>query len=187
MQKQLFLFDLILFLATAALIYNNVVLRQSLALNQFAQTNIIYSGTGRPDQAIVNEIQNAKQYVYFAVYTLTKENIAAALIAAKMRGLDVRGVLDYNQSIITQEKPWISKFKKYGINLEIPVKQDGLMHIKMLVTDQSYGVGSFNWTTSGTFYNDEILEIGKIESLREKYLKIFQELWKKYGATAVAK
>ncbi len=162
------------------LFYNNILLRESLAQNQYAQTKILYSGQDRADQAVVEEIQNAKHFVHFAVYTLTKENIASAIIAAKLRGLEVRGILDLGQSEIKEEKPWLTKFKNYGIEIKTPLKESGLMHIKMLVTDQAYATGSFNWTTSGTYYNDEVLEVGQIQSFHQKYLEIFKTLWKKY-------
>lgn len=155
-------------------------MRQALSENEFAQTKIIYSQSGKPDEELINEIQKAEKYVYFAVYTITKENIVSALIAAKMRGLDVRGILDFNQISIPEEKPWVAKLKKYNVPLKIPEKESGLMHIKMLITDKAYATGSFNWTVSGTLYNDEVLEIGRVESIRKKYLEIFELLYSKY-------
>jgi len=39
------------------------------------------------DQEIINVIDGARKYVYFAIYEFTKDNIAQALIAAKEREL----------------------------------------------------------------------------------------------------
>lgn len=170
----------VFFLIVSVLIYDDFSLRDTLGKNQPAQTKIFYSQTSQSDKEIERTIQEADEYVYFAIYTITKPNIVDALIAAKLRGLDVEGVLDYNQSIIAQEKPYVSKLKKYGVKLKIPFKPTGLMHIKLLVTDKAYASGSFNWTTSATKYNDEVLEIGKIKSLHNRYLNIWQTLWSKY-------
>ncbi len=156
------------------------VQRAELRNNQFAQTEILYNQDQPADLRLINTIQNAHRYIYFVIYTATKENIIDALIAAKLRGLDVRGVMDYSQSIISQEKPLIAKMRKYDIPLEIPFKKDGITHMKMLVTDNSYAVGSYNWTVSATSYNDEVLEIGTVESFRLRYLQIFYEVWKRY-------
>jgi phosphatidylserine/phosphatidylglycerophosphate/cardiolipin synthase-like enzyme len=172
------------FIATALiasmLLYEDFSLRQKLAANEYAQTNVYYSQTSQTDLEIIKEIQAADQYVYFAVYTLTKENMVDALIAAKLRGVEVKGVLDFNQSTISQEKPLISKLRKYNIELKIPEKESGLMHIKMLITDKAYASGSFNWTASATKYNDEVLEIGKVKDIHDQYLKTWKELYNKY-------
>ena len=152
-----------------------------LHLNSYAATQVLYSRDQAGDKAIISSIENSHQYIYFAMYTLTRSDIVDALIAAKLRGLDVRGVLDGSQVSLSEEKPLITKLQKFGVNLEIANLQDGLMHMKMLVTDNAYVSGSFNWTTAATNYNDEILEIGQVEGIRLQYLNIFQELAKRYA------
>ena len=153
-----------------------------LNANQYAQTKVVYSLDSHPNQEIINLIQESNNYVFFSVYTLTRTDITNALVAAKMRGLEVQGVLDFSQSSLAQEKPLIKELQKYNIPLEIPNKPDAsLMHTKFAVTDAGYASGSYNWTTSATSYNDEVLEIGKVQSIRDQYLGIFQELWKKYA------
>jgi phosphatidylserine/phosphatidylglycerophosphate/cardiolipin synthase-like enzyme len=155
----------------------NLSFRERLLENDYAQTKVLYSKDDKIDEALVSEIQAARKFVYFAVYTITKENIVNALIAAKLRGLEVVGVLDANQIDIPEEKPWVKKLKKYGIVLKIPVKESGLMHLKMLVTDKAYASGSFNYTVSAASYNDEVIEVGRVEGIRKQYLKVFKRLY----------
>ena len=50
------------------------------------------------------------------------------------------------------------------------------MHLKLLVTDRAYALGSYNWTESATTLNDEVLEIGTAEPLREAYLDIVKKV-----------
>ncbi|MEK7652324.1 MAG: phospholipase D-like domain-containing protein [Patescibacteria group bacterium] len=158
----------------------NLSLRERLLENGYAQTKVLYSRDDKIDEALVSEIQAAEKFVYFAVYTMTKENIVNALIAAKLRGLEVLGVLDFKQIGIPEEKPWVNKLKKYGIVLKIPEKETGLMHLKMLVTDKAYASGSFNYTVSAADYNDEVLEIGRVEGIRKQYLGVFKRLFESY-------
>ncbi len=158
-------------------LFRNLSLETRLYENAYAQTKVLYSREEGIDEALVSEIQQAEKFVYFAVYTITKENIVNALIAAKLRGLEVLGVLDSNQVEIPEEKPWVNKLKKYGIVLKIVPKESGLMHIKMLVTDKAYASGSFNYTVSAAVYNDEVLEIGRVEGIRKQYLRIFKRLF----------
>ncbi len=146
-----------------------------------AHGEVTYSLNGRPADKIINILQNAHQFAYFAVYTITRQDIADALIAAKLRGVDVRGISDSGQaSSVPSQKSTIKKLEKYGIPIELPQKEKGLMHIKMLITDNAYASGSFNWTYSAGEYNDDILETGNSEILRNKYLQIFKLLFSKY-------
>jgi phosphatidylserine/phosphatidylglycerophosphate/cardiolipin synthase-like enzyme len=177
----IFLFLLFVSLLLAVFLFS----LNSSANESSAKINVIYNQNHEPDKEIVNLINSADKYIYFAIYTLTKENIVDALIAAKLRGVEVKGVLDFNQSIIAEEKPSVNKLKKYNIPLEIPFKEQGLMHIKMLITEKSYASGSYNWTVSGTTLNDEVLEYGDNEKVRNLYLKVFEDLYKKYTNSLV--
>ena len=56
------------------------------------------------------------------------------------------------------------------------MRGNGIMHIKLLVTEQAYAFGSYNWTRSATTLNDEILEIGTDRALRQAYENIFKEI-----------
>ena len=116
---------------------------------------------------------------------ITRDSIVDALIATKLRGIEVRGVIDFGQSLIAEEKPKISRLKRYGIEIRSLYKEQGIMHIKMLVTDQAYVSGSFNWTTSANDLNDEVLEVGFANSVHEQYLKVFGEVWDRYASISI--
>ncbi len=139
------------------------------------------------DQAVIDLIDHAKKYVYFAVYTFTKDNIAQALIEAKNRGVEVRGITDRGQSEESFEQPIVKKLLEAGISVETQKHLDGIMHIKAVVTDQGYASGSYNWTASATTVNDEILEIGHDAYVHGQYLKIIKKvLSDNEGSAAVA-
>ena len=141
------------------------------------ETAVRYSlDTKQNDHAIIQLIDDANQYAYFAVYTFTKTNIADALVRAKRRGVDVQGVTDREQSQTPEEAAVIQKLRAAGIPVETQKHIDGIMHIKALVTDRAYAVGSYNWTWSATNVNDEILEIGNDENTRGQYLKVINKV-----------
>jgi len=178
-----FWFVILALFAFFALFAEVFSLKQKLDSNQNASVQVLYNHSSEADNAVVAQIQNAKTYVYVAMYTFTRQNIVDALVAAKLRGLDVRLILDFSQSESNYEKPVIKKLQKYGITIERPFteKGKGVMHIKMLVTEKSYASGSYNWTSSATSLNDEVLEIGEVASVHEQYFKIFNELFSKYS------
>jgi phosphatidylserine/phosphatidylglycerophosphate/cardiolipin synthase-like enzyme len=128
------------------------------------------------DQELIRAIDGAKQYVYFAIYEFTKENIADALIRAKERRLDVAGIMDASQSQDGAQADIVRKLETAGISVEFQKHPKGIMHMKLLVTDNLYALGSYNWTESATVLNDEILEIGTAEPLREEYFGIIKKV-----------
>lgn len=159
------------------LMFYAIKVAANLQQEQAAQTEVFYNKTESIPGQIIKELQTSKHYAYLAMYTLTQQDLADALIAAKLRGLDVKIVLDYSQSLLEQEKPLISKLKKYNIDLKIPFRSTGIMHMKMLVTDEGYASGSFNWTNSASNINEEVIEIGHNQAIHDQYLKIFKQVF----------
>ena len=142
---------------------------------------VYYNHDRQLDESVIASIRNADKFVYFAVYTFTRQNIKDALLGAKYRGLVVVGVTDRDQYIkITEQKKIIDDLRTAGI----PVyEQDhsGIMHLKVLVTDKTYVSGSYNWTTSANTINDEVLEIGSNPEIRQQYENILKKIIGKYA------
>ncbi len=147
------------------------------------QISVYYNQDHALNTEIINTIRDADQFVYFAVYTFTRQDIKEALLAAKYRGLEVVGVTDKVQYAgAPGQKQIIDDLREAGI----PIYQQnhsGIMHLKTVVTEKTYASGSYNWTTSATNINDEVLEIGHDENLRKTYQDILEELFKKYEKT----
>ena len=110
------------------------------------------------------------------MYTFTKDDIADALIAAKQRGLLVWGITDTEQSEKPYEKPIIQRLRQAGVTIETQKHYNGIMHIKAIVTDNAYAMGSYNWTESATIVNDEILEIGTNKDLHDQYFELIKRI-----------
>ncbi|MDB5244655.1 MAG: hypothetical protein JWN18_525 [Parcubacteria group bacterium] len=141
------------------------------------------------DKEIIALIEGAKSYINFAMYEFTLKDIADALVAAKKRGIVVRGLVDSGEGANSYDKPIIDELLAAGIPVvtEKHPSGNGIMHIKAIVTDQAYAIGSYNWTNSATTINDEILEIGTDPGLRQAYEDILTKLLEAYkGNTAAA-
>ncbi len=152
-------------------------------------TRVLYSlDKKQNDQEIIALIHGAKAKVYFAIYEFTLKDVADALVAAKKRGLDVRGLVDSGESANSYDRPIIEELVAAGIPVETEKHADGsgIMHIKALVTDEAYALGSYNWTGSATTENDELLEIGTDPSLRQTYETILTRLFEAYQGTNAA-
>jgi len=150
---------------------------------------VIYSlDQKQNDKELIALIDAATDNIYFAIYTFTLPSIADALVAAKKRGVDVRGIVDSGQSSNSYGAPIIAKLLAANISVvtEKHATGNGIMHIKLLVTENAYAFGSYNWTSSATNINDEILEIGTNPALRQVYENILKKLLNAYKGNAAA-
>lgn len=141
---------------------------------------VYYNQDKELNKEIINLTREADKFVYFAIYTFTRFDIKDALLAAKYRGLEVKGITDRKQSAEIEIQTKIIKELREA---NIPVlEQDhsAIMHLKTVVTDKAFASGSFNWTASATNLNDEILEVGHDENTRKKYQNILEEIFNKY-------
>ncbi len=162
---------------------------QTVTAPPASSVRVVYSlDQKQNDKELIALIDNAKSRVYFAIYTFTLPSIADALVAAKKRGVDVRGVVDSEQSSNSYGAPVTEKLLAAGIPLvtEKHVTGNGIMHIKLLVTEQAYAFGSYNWTNSATTINDELLEIGTDPALRQVYENVLKKLLDAYKGNSAA-
>lgn len=162
---------------------------QNIANPAAGTVRLLYSLDQRQnDKEIIALINGAKTRIYFAIYVFTLRDIADALVAAKQRGVEVRGLVDAEQGANSYGAPIIALLTSAGIPVvtEKHASGNGIMHIKALVTDSAYAVGSYNWTKSATTVNDEILEIGTDPALRQAYENILRRLLDAYKGNAAA-
>jgi PLD-like domain len=148
---------------------------------------VIYSlAKRRDDKEIIALINAARTHIYFAMYLFTLRDIADALVAAKRRGVDVRGLVDAGESATSYEAPIIAELRRAGIPIEAERHADGngIMHIKAMVTEGAYAVGSYNWTESGTRENDELLEIGTDPAAVAAYERVLKRLLDRYAGNS---
>jgi phosphatidylserine/phosphatidylglycerophosphate/cardiolipin synthase-like enzyme len=144
------------------------------------QVRVYYNQDIRANQELIKVIQEADEYVHFAVYTFTRNDIKDALLGAKHRGLDVQGVVDRTQiDRIELQGKIVKELRQAGIPVTVH-DHLGIMHLKTLVTDKAYVSGSYNWTAAATTLNDEVLEIGSDPALRQQYQKVVDTLLRKY-------
>ena len=61
------------------------------------QIQVYYNQDHPLNVEVINAIKNADKFVYFAVYTFTRQDIDSALLGAKYRGLTVIGITDRSQ------------------------------------------------------------------------------------------
>ncbi len=142
---------------------------------------VYYNRDIEADLQIIKIIQDANKFVYFAVYTFTLPEIKDALLGAKHRGLKVAGIVDKNQlKALPNQREIVDELRQADIPV-ITQTHSAIMHLKVVVTDNGYVSGSYNWTAAATNENDEVIEVGHAETLRYQYQKVLEEILRKYA------
>lgn len=147
-----------------------------------------FSPAGKCSSVIVREIQQAKKELLVAVYAFTSDELAAALVQAKKRGLSVQVVIDRDFDAGNErskgrflEAQKVPLRRIAAIKSPAAEKERGLMHQKFAVLDRSAVLtGSYNWTHAADRLNDEnLLFFRDAGPLAEEYRRIFWQLWER--------
>jgi len=145
-------------------------------------TNAIYLNEAI-DDTLISYINRAKYSMDIAIYSFSTENlsdIAAAINAAKARGVNVRVVYDGSttSSAIALLDAAINK-----ISRPIDPTYGGIMHNKFMVIDANYPqdaivwTGSFNWSSDNMNTDANNAIIIQDQSLAKVYTVEFEEMW----------
>jgi phosphatidylserine/phosphatidylglycerophosphate/cardiolipin synthase-like enzyme len=145
-----------------------------------------FSPEGRCSNQILREIGQAKSEVLAAVYALTSDELAWALVQAHKRGLKVQVILDrgfdkdneHSKGLfLSQQRVPLRRISGFG--KEKGQGEKGLMHQKFAVIDRTVVLtGSYNWTLSADRFNHEnLLVFRDARPLAEEYRKQFFRLW----------
>lgn len=157
-------------------------------------TQAYFSTTGDDLEAVsVGEISAATETVHVAIFTFTSLNLQGALEDAADRGVEVYVVADDGQA-------WTVGLPD---PCEVPTRTtegcgagdgacgrteeeasaagtggNGIMHDKFAIIDgQTVLTGSFNWTPSANYVNDENLLVLHSRRLADSYEEVFRSLW----------
>lgn len=147
------------------------------------EVRFLFSPEHDPVHDLVAEINAAEHSLRFMVFSYTHPDVSDAMIDAFNRGVDVVGIFDESQG-----RGYYSKDETLAA-AGIPVYIDGnhnasgfsggKLHHKVLLVDAGYSdtptvvTGSFNWSKSGTLYNDENLLLARDPGLVELYRREF--------------
>lgn len=147
-----------------------------------------FSPQERCSAHILREIGKAEKEILVAVYAFTHNELAAALVDARKRGVVVQVIIDREFDAANEnskgrflEKQKISIRRIVGAKMPAQDREAGLMHQKFAVIDRAVVfTGSYNWTHSADRFNDEnLLMFRHAGPLAEVYRKAFFNLWER--------
>jgi phosphatidylserine/phosphatidylglycerophosphate/cardiolipin synthase-like enzyme len=130
---------------------------------------------GVPDEALAVAIDRARISVDMAAYSLNLWSIRDALIHAYQRGVAVRMVMESDN----MDNKEIQQIREAGITI-LGDQREGLMHNKFVVIDHTeVWTGSMNFTTSGTYRDNNNLVRMRSQQIAEDYTAEFNEMFEK--------
>jgi phosphatidylserine/phosphatidylglycerophosphate/cardiolipin synthase-like enzyme len=129
--------------------------------------------SGGVEEAVVASIDAARLSVDAAFYSLSLRDIANALLRARDRGVQVRVVMESDNRDRSVPQAMIDA----GIPI-LGDRRDGLMHDKFIVIDNSeVWTGSMNYTTNGTYDdNNNLVHIRSVK-VAQNYETEFNEMY----------
>lgn len=127
-------------------------------------------------QIVLSTIDGAKRNVDVAAYSFTSKTIAAALVAAKNRGVSVRVVADEKAN--NDRYTAVTFLANKGVSVRLNARY-AIMHNKFMVVDgDTVQTGSFNYTASAAYRNAEnSIVLRGIPQIATQYEKEFNHLW----------
>ena len=158
----------IFFLVLSVIIYT----RQQAPQIHDGRIQVYFSPRGGATDAIVNALDNAKEYVLVQAYSFTSPPIAEAVRDAHRRGLSVRVILDKSQR---SERYTVATFlSRAGVPVWIDDRH-AIAHDKVIVIDENTVItGSFNFSRAAEERNAENLLIIESPSLAKRYIQNWQ-------------
>jgi len=149
----------------------------SIQAHQFKATgtvDVYFSPKGGAAEAIIHEINHARNEIFVQAYSFTSAPIAKALVYAHKRGVRVEVILDRSQR--TSKYSSSDFFAHAGIPTFID-SDHAIAHNKIMIIDGSTLItGSFNFTRAAEEKNAENLLIFKgNKPLADRYIENFDE------------
>ena len=131
------------------------------------------------EEKVVSMLRTCKKTLDIAIFSLTLDSIAEAILEAYQRGIKVRMIADDECA------------KNKGSNVKliasvgVPCKTDNAiyhMHHKFAVLDGSVVImGSFNWTGQAVKYNQENIFFYEDKNIASQYAQEFERLWNSFN------
>jgi phosphatidylserine/phosphatidylglycerophosphate/cardiolipin synthase-like enzyme len=139
-------------------------------------SGVCFSRVEQCDVVLISLINRANRSVYVAIYSFTRDGLAAALVSAKNRGVEVRVVIERDRA--NEQGSEYQYLRSAGVSVRLD-GNSGLMHHKFMVIDGLIVVtGSYNWSTAAEDRNDENIVIIRDRYIAERFTQEFERIWR---------
>jgi hypothetical protein len=133
------------------------------------------------EKHLVEMLRTCMKSLDIAIFSLTRDNFAKAVIEVFNRGIKVRVIAD--DECVKNYGSDVYKLAAAGIPCKTDSSAQYHMHNKYAIIDESVIItGSFNWTTQAINNNQENLFFYEDKEIAQQYVKEFNKLWSSFTA-----
>lgn len=158
-----------------ALIIGLLMLTGCISCPACPKPEIYFCPDGECKEAVMEELNQAEDSIYFMLYSFTDPDIGDLLIEKHDQGIYLQGIFEYQQS--TSKYSQYKKLKQAGIPVIID-KNKALMHHKVWIIDEKTVItGSYNPTRNGNLRNNENAVIIHDRTIAHQFFDEFERLF----------
>jgi len=124
---------------------------------------------------LIGLINSANESIHVMIYSFTLDQLADGLIKAKLRGVDVKVLVEKGRAY--ERGSEVPRLVKAGVEVALD-SNPASMHNKVMIIDGKITVtGSYNWSWSAENKNDENLIVILNPEVARLYEAEFKSLW----------
>ena len=143
--------------------------------------NVYFFPNAKNEKYLIEMLRTCKKSLNVAIFSITRDNFAKAIIEVFKRGIDVKVIAD--DECMKNYGSDVYKLAAVGIPCKTDSSAQFHMHNKYAIIDESVIItGSFNWTTQAINNNQENLFFYEDKQIAEQYTKEFNNLWNSFTA-----
>lgn len=135
---------------------------------------VLFSPKGGVAQVLVREIEGARRQVRVAMFAFNREELAAALVAAHKRGVDVQVKFDRMQA--TEARSAWRGLRAAGVPVTFSTSAGNLHHKFAVIDGRLVITGSYNWLNRAETLNHENVVCLEDARLAAAFLSEWQRL-----------
>lgn len=146
------------------------------------QVEIGFSPNGAALGLVIKTIRSAHKSIDLMAYSFTSADVTKELLAARKRGVAIRVVADYKQSIESSSSRYsisaLSSLVTSGAQVRL-TSEFSAMHDKVIIADGMHvQTGSFNYSKAAATSNSEnVIVLWNAPQVANAYSKHFQSRW----------
>ena len=143
--------------------------------------NVYFFPNTKNEKYLIEMLRTCAKSLDIAIFSITRDNFAKAIIEGYKRGVKVRVIAD--DECVKNYGSDVYKLAAAGIPCKTDSSAQFHMHNKYAIIDESVIVtGSFNWTTQAINNNQENLFFYEDKTIAAQYTVEFNKLWDSFSA-----
>ena len=143
--------------------------------------DVYFFPNAKNEKYLIEMIRTCMKSLNIAIFSITRDNFAKAIIEVFKKGISVRVIAD--DECVKNYGSDVYKLAAAGIPCKTDSSAQYHMHNKYAIIDESVIItGSFNWTTQAINNNQENLLFYEDKQIAEQYTKEFNKLWDSFTA-----